>query len=178
MTDLLTPAPPPEAIARMAAIPDLSITPSILVAQEGPDGPLGPESAGAILLLQATFSNAERQEGFWAAAVPLMELLAEAPGMIRRYSFPDGPSINLIALWRTVEDAKAFAASPEHRAAVAGLFRERWQYSHFSALWEMTSNHGRIAFCDDCEAVTQMSERTCKGCGAPLADPYQHAASV
>ena len=172
MTDLLTPAPPPEAITRMAAIPGLSITPSILVAQEGPDGSLGPEGAGAILPLQATFSNAERQEGFWAAAVPLMELLANAPGMIRRYSFADGPTINLIALWRTIEDAEVFAASPEHRAAVAGLHRRHWQYSHFSALWRMASNHGRVAFCDNCGVVTPMRERTCEGCGVRLADPY------
>ena len=178
MTELLTPAPPADAIARMAAIPGLSITPSILVAQEGPDGSLGPEGAGAILVLQATFSNAERQEGFWAAAVPLMELLSTAPGMIRRYSFPDGPTINLIALWRTVEDAKAFAASPEHRAAVKDLYRQHWQYSHFSALWQMTSNHDRVVFCDDCGAVTPMSQHVCQGCGAPLADPYASETST
>jgi hypothetical protein len=177
MTDLLTPAPPPEAIARMAAIPGLAITPSILVVQEGPAGGLGPEGAGAILLLQATFSSPERQEGFWSAAVPVMELLAEAPGMIRRYSFPDGPMINLIALWRSIEDAQAFAASVEHRAAVAGLAREHWQYSHFSALWEMRSNHGRVVFCD-CGAVTPMAARSCPTCGAQLVDPYADAAEA
>jgi hypothetical protein len=172
MTELLTLPPPPEALTAMAAIPGLAITPTILSTQTGPDAPLGPEAAGAVLMLQATFADEERQRGFWGAAVPLMDLLASAPGMIRRYGFPDGPSITLIALWRTVADAQAFAASPEHRAAVRDLYRQRWQYSHFSALWEISSNHGRVVFCDRCDAVTPMSEARCGGCGAPFADPY------
>src|SRR5436309_242727 len=101
MTELLTVPPPPEAIAAMVAIPGTQIAPSILVTQQGPDGHLGPEAAGAMLVLQAAFSNADGAASFWAAAVPLMAMLATAPGFIRRYSFPDGPNITLIALWRT-----------------------------------------------------------------------------
>ncbi len=133
MAELLTLPPPPEAIAAMVAIPHTQIAPTILATQQGPNGDLGPEAAGAILILQATFAKPEGAQRFWAAAVPLMELLAAAPGFIRRYSFPDGPSITLIALWRTAADAKAFAATPQHRAAVRDLYRQRWQYSHFSA---------------------------------------------
>lgn len=173
MTELLTLPPPPEAIAAMAAIPHMTIEPSILVAQQGPDGDLGPEAAGAILMLQATFADADGAARFWGAAVPLMELLAEAPGFIRRYSFPDGPSITLLAFWRTVDDAKAFGASPEHRAAVRDLYKHRWQYSHFSAIWEVTSNHGRMIFCDRCDAITNVTEGVCKGCGAPLLDVHR-----
>ena len=97
MAELLTLPPTPEAITAMVAIPKMSISPTILATQQGPDGGLGPESAEAILILQATFSQADGAEKFWAAAVPLMELLASAPGFIRRYSFPDGPNITLIA---------------------------------------------------------------------------------
>jgi heme-degrading monooxygenase HmoA len=181
MTQLLALPPPPEAIAAMLAIPRTQIAPTILATQQGPDGELGPESAGAILVLQATFSDPQGASGFWAAAVGLMELLASAPGFIRRYSFPDGPSITLIALWRTVTDAKAFAATPEHRAVVRDLSTNRWQYSHFSAIWEMTSNHGRVVFCDRCDAVTAASEAVCRGCGTPLLDPYRlpdHAVAI
>jgi len=173
MTELLTMPPPPEAIGAMIAIPRTQITPTILATQQGPDGNLGPEAAGAILILQATFADAAGAEKFWAAAVPLMELLAVAPGFIRRFSFPDGPTITLIALWRTVEAAKAFAASEQHAAAVRDLYRQRWQYSHFSALWEMTSNHGRIIFCDQCDAITAASAGVCSGCGASLLDIYR-----
>ena len=80
MTELLTSPPPPDAIAAMLAIPGLDIAPSILVAQEGPAADLGPEGAGAILVLQATFADPEGQAGFFGAAVPLMALLAGRAG--------------------------------------------------------------------------------------------------
>jgi heme-degrading monooxygenase HmoA len=173
MADLQTLPPPPEAIAAMAAMAHTRIAPTMLATQQGPDGHLGPEAAGAILVLQATFVDAQRARRFWAAAVPLMDLLSAAPGFIRRYGFADGPSITLIALWRTAADAKAFAARPEHHAAVRDLYRHRWQYSHFSALWEMTSNHGRVVFCDRCDAITPASDGVCGGCGAALLDPHR-----
>jgi len=173
MTELLSVPPPPEAIAEMATIPGLDITPSILVTQQGPAGDLGPEAAGAVLVLQATFADTSGAESFWAAAVPLMALLESAPGFIRRYSFPDGPSITLIAFWKTIDDAKTFGASPEHRAAVRDLYKHRWQYSHFSALWEIASNHDRMVFCDTCDAITSASARVCSGCGRELHDIYR-----
>jgi hypothetical protein len=171
--ELLALPPPAEAISAMVAIPNTQIAPTILATQQGQDGDLGPEAAGAILMLQATFTTPEGAAGFWAAAVPLMELLASAPGFIRRFSFPDGPSITLIALWRTAADAKSFAATPRHRAAVRDLYKHRWQHSHFSAIWEMTSNHGRQIFCDQCAGITAASETACKECGAPIFDIYR-----
>lgn len=172
MADLLTLPPPPEAIATMVGIPNAKITPSILATQQGPEGHLGPEAAGAILMLQATFIDEEKAKGFWAAAVPLMELLATAPGFVRRFSFPDGPHFTLIALWRTAADARHFAATPLHRAAVRDLMAERWQHTHFSAIWEVTSNHGRVIFCDGCEAVTKLPADACPKCGDALSDPF------
>ena len=172
MTELLTIPPPPEAIHSMLQIPRTQIAPTILATQQGPDGHLGPEAAGAILMLQATFADADGAEKFWAAAVPLMQLLASAPGFIRRFSFPDGPSITLIALWRSAESARGFAVSEPHAAAVRDLYRHRWQYSHFSALWEMTSNHGRMIFCDHCDGITAASVGVCSGCGTALSDPF------
>lgn len=173
MAELLTLAPPVDAISAMAAIPRTQIVPTILATQQGPSGHLGPESAEAILVLQATFADAEGAERFWSAAVPLMELLTAAPGFIRRFSFPDGPSITLIALWRTAADARSFAATAEHRAAVRNLYKQRWQYSHFSAVWEMTSNHGRVIFCPRCDGIYSAAQGACEGCGEPIIDVYQ-----
>src|SRR5580700_2014723 len=93
--ELLSFPPPAEAVVAMAAMPGVKIAPTILATQQGPEGHLGPEAAGAILMLQATFADGEGAARFWEAAVPLMELLETAPGFIRRYSFPDGPSITL-----------------------------------------------------------------------------------
>ena len=176
MTELLTLPPPPEAIVAMVGIPGMEITQSILATQQGPAGDLGPEAAGAVLMLQATFDEPTGAASFWQAAVPLMEMLATAPGFIRRFSFPDGPSITLIALWQTADDARAFAATPEHRAAVRDLYAQRWQHSHFSAIWEMSSNHGRVVFCRECDAVTAAAEGTCTGCGVELLDVHRHPA--
>lgn len=173
--ELLSLPPPPAAIAAMAAIGGVEIAPTILATQAGPEGQLGPEEAGAILMLQATFADPDGAARFWQAAVPLMAMLETAPGFIRRYSFPDGPSINLLAFWRSAADAQAFAATPEHRAAVRDLFRQRWQYSHFSAIWEMSSNHGRVVFCVECDAITPAADRVCKGCGADLVNVYAPA---
>lgn len=72
-------------------------------------------------------------------------------------------------------DAEAFAASPRHRAAVRDLYAQRWQYSHFSAVWELASSHGRQVFCPDCDAVTPARARVCRGCGAALVDPHRDA---
>ena len=173
MTELLTLPPPPEAITAMTAISHSQIAPIMLGTQQGPDGHLGPEKAGAILKLQATFTDPEGSATFWKALVPLFELLESAPGFIRRYGFTDGPHNTLIAFWRTAEDARAFAAQPEHHAAVRDLYQQRWQYSHFAAIWEMTSNHDRVIFCPRCRAVTPVADRQCSGCGVELLDVYK-----
>jgi ribosomal protein L40E len=173
VTELLTLPPPPEAIAAMAAISRSQVTPTMLGTQQGPDGHPGPEAAGAILMLQATFTDPEGALAFWNALVPLFELLQSAPGFIRRYGFADGPRNTLIAFWRTAEDARAFAARPEHCAAVRDLYQQRWQYSHFAAIWEMTSSHNRVIFCPRCPAVTPAADQRCRGCGVRLLDAYQ-----
>jgi hypothetical protein len=172
VTELLTLPPPPEAIAAMAAIPNSRIAPIMLGTQQGPDGRLGPEAAGAILILQATFTDPNGSVAFWKALVPLFELLESAPGFIRRYGFGDGPHDTLIAFWRTAGDARAFAARPEHRAAVRDLYRQRWQHSHFAAIWEMTTNHDRVIFCPRCQAVTPAAHQRCGSCETELSDAY------
>src|SRR5262245_37104125 len=109
-----------DAIARMLAIEGVRAAPTLLATQQGqgPDGRLGPEAAGAVLILQATFVDEERAAGFWRTAAGLMEKLATARGFIRRFNFIDGPHYTLLALWRTPADAHAFFASDEHQAAM------------------------------------------------------------
>ena len=172
MPDLLPCPPPADVLPAMLALPGVAVAPTMLASQQGSDGHLGPEAAGAILMLQATFNDPDKAHDFWVVAARVMALLAEAPGFIRRYNFADGVHMTLIAFWRTVDDAKVFAARPEHRDAVRELFRNRWQYSHFAALWEMTSNHGRLIFCDECTGITAANEGVCRNCGAKLIDAY------
>lgn len=170
--ELLTAPPPPAAIARMTAIEGVRVVPTVLATQLGPERHLGPEAAGAVLILQATFVDDQRAAEFWLTAAGLMERLAEAPGFIRRFNFTDGPHYTLIALWRSTADAHAFFASDEHQAAMRNLYRGRWQYSHFAGLWETTAPRQRVIFCQQCDAVTSATEPCCSGCGTELFDPF------
>jgi len=172
MVELLTGPPPMDAIARMSAVDGVCTAPTILTTQRGPDGHLGPEAAGAVLILQATFVDERRAAEFWLTAAGLIERLATASGFIRRYSFADGPHVTLLALWRTVADADAFFSSVEHQTAMRELFRDRWQYSHFAGLWEMTAPRARIIFCQEGDGVTPASEGRCSGCGTAPLDPF------
>ncbi len=100
MTELLALPPTRQAIASMAALPRSQVTPTMLGTMRGPDGHLGPEAAGAVLMLQATFTTQEGSEGFWGAQAQLMELLSTAPGFMRSYGFGDGPNNTLLVFWR------------------------------------------------------------------------------
>jgi len=162
----------------MLAIDGVRAAPTMLATQQGPDRHLGPEGAGAVLILQATFVDEARASAFWATAGALMEKLATAKGFIRRYNFADGPHYTLIALWRTSADAHAFFSSDEHQAAMRELYRNRWQYSHFAALWETTAHRDRVIFCQVCDGVTPSTETHCNECGIELFDPYKSASPV
>jgi heme-degrading monooxygenase HmoA len=177
MLELLTTPPPIEEIARMSAIEGVHITPTMLTTQEGRDWQLGPEGAGAVLILQATFVDEARAVHFWQQAAVLIEKLATTPGFIRRFNFIDGPHYTLIALWRTPADANEFFASDEHRVAMRELFRNRWQYSHFAGLWEATTPRQRVIFCQQCDGVTPASEGRCQGCGVELYDPIARSSN-
>jgi heme-degrading monooxygenase HmoA len=172
MLELLTQPPPAEVIARMVANAGLTFTPTVLGTQQGPDRHLGPEGAGALLMLQATFVDEQRAAAFWHTVAELTERLVVAPGFIRRFNFLDGPHFTLIVMWRTLADAHAFFASAEHQAAMGELYRNRWQYSHFAGLWEMASPRQRVIFCQQCDGVTSVTERFCSGCGVELVDPF------
>jgi len=170
--DLITAPPPAEATAAMSAINGLRVVPAMLNTQSGPEGHLGPENAGAILVLQGTFVDEARFAEFWMTVVELMTLLATAPGFIRRYNFTDGPHYTLIALWRSIADAHAFFGSGEHKAAMRTTVERRWNYTHFAGLWEVAQPRQRLFFCQTCDGITPSTEACCAGCGTPLLDPF------
>src|SRR3954467_10558313 len=123
MIELLTQPPPAEAITRMTAIDGVRIAPTALATQQGPHRRPGPEQAGAILVLQATFVDEARFREVWVQAVAMMEQLPTAPGFIRRFNFADGPHYTLIAFWHTMADAHAFFERDDHQAVMRELFR-------------------------------------------------------
>jgi heme-degrading monooxygenase HmoA len=173
MVRLLTQPPPADTADRIAAIDGVEVAPVMLWTQRGPDGDLGPEAAGALLMLQATFVDEAGAAAFWTAAAGLFELLATTPGFIRRFGFAHGLHSTLIAQWRTAADANAFFATAEHQAAMRQLFSGRWQQSHFAGLFEMPTPRHRVIFCQHCDGVTSVQERVCCGCGRDLFDPFR-----
>ncbi|GAC1596820.1 MAG: hypothetical protein NVS3B21_20940 [Acidimicrobiales bacterium] len=163
--------PPPEGVRQqLAAIPAVRFTPGLVTGQSGPEATLGPESAEALLVLHATFDAEQSVDPFWEANLPVLQLLGEAPGFIRRISVVDGDSVYLIAFWRTEESARQFAKLPEHRAAVRAL-AGRIEYSHFVGLWTAASLHERRFYCA-CGTNTPAPAKRCRGCGDPLADVF------
>ena len=170
--DLITAPPPAEAVAAMSEIDGLRIVPAVLNLQSGPDSHLGPENAGAILMLQGTFADADRFEEFWMRVSDMMRLLSKAPGFIRRYNFADGPHYTLIALWHTIDDAHAFFACEEHQAAMRSAFEQRWNYTHFAGLWEAAGPLRRLFFCQSCDGITESGRDRCDACGVVLIDPF------
>jgi heme-degrading monooxygenase HmoA len=172
MLELLTEPPPPEAIAKLTAIEGVRIASTTLSVQQGPERHLGPEGAGAVLILQATFVDKQGIHRFYMRVADLMERLAVAPGFIRRFSFAAGQHFTTIVLWRTAADAHAFFTSDVHQAAMRDLYRERWQYTHFAALWETTTPRQRVIFCQQCDGVTPATDGVCAVCGTELFDPF------
>jgi len=170
--------PSDEVKALVATIPGVRFTPGVVVGQEGPEGRLGPEAAGAILVLHTTAVDEEAAERFWRTTTAVKQQLPNAKGFIRLFSLFEGLSGYLVAFWRTVEDAKAFAAQPQHRAAMADMDSERFAYSHFVGLWEAHSMQPRNIYCEACGTATPAPTQACSSCGNPLDDVYAPERSV
>jgi heme-degrading monooxygenase HmoA len=164
--------PTDEVKGLVAAIPGVRFNQGVIVGQDGPDAHLGPEAAGAILVLHMTVADDAAAERFWRTTTAVKQTLPDAQGFIRLFSFFDGVSGYLVAFWRSPEHAKAFAAAPAHRAAMAALDSERFEYSHFVGLWSAHSLHDRNLYCERCDAVTAAPASNCRGCGNPLDDVF------
>lgn len=164
--------PSDEVKAIVGAIPGVRFTPGVVVGQQGPEGHLGPEAAGAILVLHTTAADEKAAERFWRLTTAVKQQLPEAAGFIRLFSLFEGLSGYLVAFWRTVEDAQAFAACPAHREAMAAFAKERFEYSHFVGLWKAHSVRDRNIYCEACGRATPAPVSACSSCGNPLDDVF------
>ena len=175
MADVRLIPPSDEVKAMVAAIPGVRFNQGVVVGQDGPEAHLGPEAAGAILVLHMTVADDAAADRFWRTTTAVKQTLPDAAGFIRLFSFFDGPSGYLLAFWRSAEDARAFAASPAHRAAMAALDQERFEYSHFVGLWTAHSVHDRNIYCEQCGTATAAPAATCRNCDHELVDVFNPA---
>jgi hypothetical protein len=122
--------------------------------------------------LHMTMIDEEKTKAFWMQVAITLKEAADAPGLIRFIAITDGLSQDAIAWWRTVEDAKTFAASTVHEAAIAEMNKVGFEYTHFAALWELVETRHRHVYCDACGTKNVLPSNGCRKCGASLADVF------
>lgn len=164
--------PNAENEALLAEVPGLRQTPIPVIAFDGPNGDLGPERAGAILVLHMTMVDEERTQAFWRQVAMTSRAAAEWDGFIRLIAFFDGVANWAIAFWRSVEDAQNYARSAVHLEAIRDMHRHNFEYSHYAGLWQPVRARTREVYCDRCGAEALMPVERCPSCGNELADVF------
>ena len=173
MATLGTFPPNEQEMAALAEVPGARLTEGAVSALDGPEAHLGPEAAGCVMVLHATFASAEGADRFWTIGSELNTAAAEAPGLIRLIGFEDGLSMYGIGWWVTEEDARAFARGQAHREAVREQHRNPFQYTQFAGLWgPMTYGH-RDVYCEQCGKSTRMPADACKACSNEVVDVFK-----
>ncbi|HLH64247.1 MAG TPA: hypothetical protein VKV27_00950 [Solirubrobacteraceae bacterium] len=158
--------------ALVAEIHGLRQTPIPVIGFDGPDGHLGPEAAGAVLVLHMTMVDEQRTQRFWRQVALTCKAASETPGFIRMVAFFDGVANWALGFWRTAEDAAAYATSRAHRDAIADMKAHRFEYSHYAGIFTAIRPGRRETWCDRCGTEVLMPAEHCPNCGNELADVF------
>jgi hypothetical protein len=161
--------------ALLGEIEGLRQTPIPVIGFDGPEGHLGPEQAGAVLVLNMTMVDEERTQAFWRQVAVTCKAASQAPGLIRMMGFFDGNANWAVAFWRTVDDAQRYAKSTTHLDAIQEMHATNFEYMHYAGLWQPVEPRTRQAYCDECGAETLMPAERCGACGNELADVFAPA---
>jgi heme-degrading monooxygenase HmoA len=172
MTTLQVFPPNADNEALFAQIPGLRQTPIPVIGFDGPDGQLGPEAAGAVLVLHMTMVDEGRTQRFWRQVALTSKAASETPGFIRMIAFFDGCANWALGFWRTVEDAMEYAAGGAHRQAIADMKAHQFEYSHFAGVFQAVRPRTRETWCERCGAEVLMPAHSCPSCGNALADVF------
>jgi len=164
--------PNAENEALFAQIPGLRRTPIPVIGFDGPDGHLGPEATGAVVVLHMTMVDGQRTQRFWRQVALTCQAASRSPGFIRMIAFFDGAANWALAFWRTVEDAMAYAAGRAHREAIADMRAHQFEYSHFAGVFRAVRPRTREIWCDRCGTEALMPATSCPECGRELADVF------
>jgi hypothetical protein len=148
------------------------MTPGAVGGLDGPAGPLGPESAGALTLAYGAFADdASAQRGYRQFA-DIQAAMLDADGFLRWISFADGPHGYGLGFWRTADQAQAFVRGAHHRAAVSLQHREPFEYSQFAGIWTAHTIGRRTLYCPACGGRAIAPAQSCNGCGRTLDDGF------
>jgi hypothetical protein len=153
-------------------LPTRRWTPGAVGGLDGPEGPIGPEAAGALTLTYGAFvDDASAQRGYRHFADMQKAMLA-ADGFVRWFSFVDGPHGYGLGLWRTAEQASSFVRGAAHRAAIAEQHRQPFEFSQFAGIWSAHTIGRRTMHCPTCNGRAVAPSALCSGCGRRLDDGF------
>jgi heme-degrading monooxygenase HmoA len=153
-------------------LPLRRMTPGAVGGLDGPNGPLGPEFAGALTLTYAAFANNECAQRGYRHFTDMQRAMLSADGFIRWFSFADGPHGYGLGLWRSADDAGTFVRGDQHRAAVAEQHRRPFEYSQFAGIWVAHTIGRRTMHCPHCGGRAIAPAHSCNGCGRRLSDGF------
>lgn len=168
------PFPPSEDTVADGArrLPGRRMSPGVVSGLDGPDGNVGPEAAGALSLVHASFADGESAQRGYRRFAEAQEALLGAPGFVRWFSFADGAHGYGLGLWRTAAHAEAFARGTFHREVVSEQRQRPFEYSQFAGIYAAHLVGRRVLSCPDCRAATPAPTRSCRACGRPLDDGF------
>ena len=172
-TDVRAFAPSAETMSYgMATLPQRRLTPGAVGGLDGPAGPLGPESAGALTLTYGAFADDANAQRGYRHFTDMQASMLSADGFVRWFSFADGPHGYGLGLWRTADEALAFVRGTAHREAVATQHREPFEYSQFAGIWTAHTIGRRTMHCPSCGGRAVPPEHACNRCGRRLDDGF------
>ena len=172
MTKLAAYPPGPEAQGVIGSIPGVRFTHGVAIGVDGAE-PVGPEAAGAVLVLHTALDTEEKAAQFWNSGAKVVKAASESPGFIRFIGFGEGLSTYGIGFWKTREDAAAFAKSLPHTDAMTELRDTGNQYGHYAALFDAVHPRKRPIYCDSCGHRNTVPAERCEKCQNELADLFK-----
>ena len=153
-------------------LPQRRMTAGVVGGLDGPNGPLGPELAGALTLTFGAFADDAGAQRGYRYFTDMQQAMLSAEGFIRWFSFADGPHGYGLGLWRTADQAQAFVRSEHHRAAVAEQHQNPFEYSQFAGIWSAHTIGRRTLHCPTCGGHAIAPTRSCGRCGRHLSDGF------
>lgn len=164
--------PAPENHMALGSLPGVRFTEGVVFSVEA-DDPVGPDAAGAVLVLQGSLASDDMAQQFWARSATTLRAARESDGFIRFIAFADGLSNYALGFWRSYDDAMAFRKSLPHREAERELNETGNQYQHFASLFKTDRVHERHTYCERCGTRNTMPREVCEKCGNALVDVFK-----
>jgi heme-degrading monooxygenase HmoA len=164
---------PPNDANRAAqqAVPGARATPGVVGALSGSLA-VGPEAAGALILLHTTFADDEGAQRGYRLFTEIKTHMLASPGFLHWFTFSDGPNGYALGLWRTPEEATAFVRSDAHRAMAREQQQRPFEYSQFAGMWTTAHPGTRSIYCERCHQPTAAPAERCASCANGLDDTF------